>query len=121
LAEAKAKGKVLMIATSKPAVFADRALTALGVRQYFDHVSAASFTPELDSKAAIVARALDMAEADKEQSIMIGDRIYDIEGADANGIPCIGVVNGSMFEQELKENGAAAVVPDFFELAKILL
>lgn len=121
LAAAKEKGKVLLLATAKPEVFAKRCLANLEVDKYFDHVSAACFSPELDSKSAIVARALTMAGADKEDCVMIGDRCYDIEGAHANGIPCVGVVNGSVFEKELFESGADAVCSDFFELRKFLL
>ncbi len=121
LTEAKAKGKVLLLATAKPELFAKRCLVSLGVDGYFDFVSAASFTPELDSKTAIVGRALEMAGADKADCLMIGDRCYDIEGAHNNGIPCVGVVNGSPFEKELKDTGAEAVVADFYELARFLL
>lgn len=121
LKAAKEKGKVLMLATSKPEVFAKRCLKNLGVEEYFDYVSAASFSPELDSKSAIIGRALTMAGADKADCVMIGDRCYDIEGARDNGIPCIGVVNGSVFEKELFETGAKAVLTDFFELRKFLL
>ncbi|MBQ3081048.1 MAG: HAD hydrolase-like protein [Clostridia bacterium] len=121
LEAAKEKGKTVLLATAKPEVFAKRCLKNLGVEQYFDYVSAASFTPELDSKSAIVGRALAMSGADKEDCVMIGDRCYDIEGAHNNGIPCIGVVNGSPFEKELIETGADAVVNDFFALRKFLL
>jgi len=121
LKEAKDKGKVLMLATSKPEIFAKRCLKDLGIEEYFDYVSAASFSPELDSKSAIVGRAIEMSGADKADCLMIGDRCYDIEGAHNNGIPCVGVVNGSPFKKELIETGAAAVVEDFYELAKFLL
>ncbi len=121
LEAAKERGKVILLATAKPELFAKRCLKNLGVEQYFDYVSAACFTPELDSKRAIVGRALAMAGADKADCVMIGDRCYDIEGAHENGIPCIGVVNGSPFEKELYDTGADAVVADFFELRKFLL
>ncbi len=121
LEAAKKSGKVILLATAKPEVFAKRCLKNLGVEQYFDYVSAACFSPELDSKSAIVGRALAMAGANKDDCVMIGDRCYDIEGAHENGIPCIGVVNGSVFEKELYDTGADAVVADFFELRKFLL
>lgn len=121
LEEAKQKGKTIMLATSKPEVFAKKVLDILEVSTYFDYVSAASFTPDLDSKPKIIARAIAMAGADKNDCVMIGDRVYDIEGAKENGIECIGVVNGSDFKNELIDNKAFAVLNDFYELAKYLL
>ncbi len=121
LQKAKANGKTIMLATSKPAVFAEQVLDILEVKQYFDYVSAASFTPDLDSKPKIIARAVAMAGADLVDCVMIGDRIYDIEGARENGLPCIGVVNGSPFEKELCDNKADAVLNDFYALAEFLL
>lgn len=121
LKKAKENGKTILLATSKPAVFAHKTLELFDIQQYFDFVSAASFTPDLDSKPKIIARAMEMAGATPENCVMIGDRIYDIEGARENGLPCIGVVNGSQFEKELIENNAVAVCKDFYELSNYLL
>lgn len=121
LEKAKGKGKVQALATSKPAVFAKQVLDMLGVAEYFDYVSAASFSPDLDSKPKIIGRALAATGADRADCVMIGDRVYDIEGARENGLECIGIVNGSPFRDELVQNGALAVFDDFLELAKYLL
>ncbi len=121
LIKAKAHGKTLLLATSKPEKFVYVVLDYLGIREYFDYVSAASLTPELDSKTAIVGRAIDMCGGDKADCVMIGDRLYDVEGAKNNGIPCIGILNGSDFREELEKAGAAVIAEDFLQLAKILL
>ncbi len=121
LAQAKNCGKVLLLATSKPEKSVYVVLDYLGIREYFDYVSAASFTPELDSKTAIVGRALAMCGGDKAECVMIGDRLYDCEGAANNGIPCIGILNGSELYDELKSAGADIIVENFDTLAKILL
>ncbi|MBR6593554.1 MAG: HAD hydrolase-like protein [Clostridia bacterium] len=121
LKKARAAGKVMLIASSKPEAFVHTVLSHLGVAEYFDHVSAASFSDAHLSKRDIVARAMAMAGASKDDCVMIGDRIYDVEGAADNGIPCVGIVNGSVFKKELTECGAYAVAEDFFELVNILL
>lgn len=121
LTAAKQSGKVNLLATSKPRVFAEQVLELLGVADRFDYVSAASFTPDLDSKPKIIANALAALSADKGASVMIGDRVYDIEGAAENGIDSIGVVNGSRFKDELLQSGATAVVDDFYALSDFLL
>ncbi len=120
-AKAKAQGKVLLIASSKPLPFVKTVLEYLKVDSYFDYVSAADFSSAHLSKATIVAAAMEMAGATPDDCVMIGDRCYDVEGARDNGIPCVGIVNGSFFEKELAETGAVAVAADFNELNKILL
>lgn len=118
---ARSRGKVLLIASSKPLPFVNEVLRYLGVAKYFDYVSAADFSSKHISKAGIVTRAMDMAGASAGDCVMIGDRCYDVDGAKENGIPCVGIVNGSMFENELKECGAIYVAKDFFDLSKFLL
>ncbi len=119
--QAKNAGKVLLIASSKPIYFVNIVLEYLGVAKYFDHVSAADFSSKHLSKSQSVAEAMKMASASAEDCVMIGDRMYDIEGARDNGIPCVGIVNGSIFKQELLDHGANAVADDFYALNKILL
>ncbi len=114
-------GKVLLIASSKPKPFVETVLEYLKVDKFFSHISAASFSDAHLSKATIVAKAMEMAGATADDCVMIGDRIYDVEGARDNGLPCVGIVNGSIFEKELYETGAAAVAADYEELNKILL
>jgi phosphoglycolate phosphatase len=41
---------------------------------------------------------------------MVGDRRHDVEGAQANGIPCIGVLWGIGDRAELDAAGADAVI-----------
>lgn len=118
---AKEKGKVLLIASSKPLPFVKEVLRFLDVAKYFDHAAGADFSSTHLSKAGIVAQALEMAAAPKEESVMIGDRIYDVEGARDNGLPCVGIVNGSIFKEELENCGAVAVAKDFYQLTNILL
>ena len=43
---------------------------------------------------------------------MIGDRENDVEGAAANGIPCLGVLYGYGSAEELENAGAAALSRD---------
>lgn len=119
--KAKAEGKVLLIASSKPLPFVNIVLEFLKVDKYFDYVSAADFTSAHLSKREIVKKAMEMANAAADDCVMIGDRCYDVEGARDNGIPCVGIVNGSIFKEELIDTGAAAVAEDYIELGKILL
>lgn len=59
--------------------------------------------------------------ADKDKAIMIGDRKYDMMGAQMNGIDSIGVLYGYGNREELEKAGATYIVSDIRELSKILV
>ena len=52
---------------------------------------------------------------------MIGDRKYDVFGAAASGIPCLGVGFGYAEPGELEAAGAIAVVDTVADLERYLL
>jgi phosphoglycolate phosphatase len=51
---------------------------------------------------------------------MVGDRKFDVLGARAHDLPCIGVLWGIGTEQELREAGAAALASAPAELPALL-
>ena len=53
--------------------------------------------------------------------VMVGDRYYDIVGARANGIPCIGVLYGYAVPGELEEAGASYLASSVEALKQLLL
>ena len=57
----------------------------------------------------------------KEETAMVGDRKFDIEGAKAFGLTSIGVSFGYAAENELEEAGADYIVDSVEELQEILL
>ena len=52
---------------------------------------------------------------------MVGDRKYDVTGAAACGVPCLGVYYGYAEPGELEAAGAAATVQTVAELSERLL
>lgn len=122
LAELKAAGKIIALATSKPHIYANKILEHFHIRQYFDGV----YGPELDgthnSKAEVIALALDgLNIRDKSDAIMVGDRSYDILGARENGIDAVGVRFGYAKSGELEKSGAQYIADDIDELKRLLL
>ena len=70
---------------------------------------------ELTKEAVLEAtlRAMGVLGGDRasdEPVVLIGDDDYDVAGAAAHGLECIGVAWGSGGEDELRDAGAAAVV-----------
>lgn len=96
----------MFVATSKPAVYANRIVDHFGLRPYFERV----FGSELDGtrvdKRDLLRYALDEANVDPRSAIMIGDRSHDVVGARTNGMTAIGVLYGYGSEAELKGAGA---------------
>lgn len=118
LSKLKAAGYELVLATSKPIVFADKILEKFGLKQYFD----ATFGSELDGtrvkKDEVIAYAFETYPMDKSEAIMVGDRLHDVEGAHKNGIPCIGVTFGYGDRDEHISCGAEYIVDSVSELEK---
>ena len=61
------------------------------------------------AKADVIAYLLQTHRIAPEQAVMVGDRCYDVSGARAFGIPCIGVTFGYGSADELRGAGAAAL------------
>jgi phosphoglycolate phosphatase len=99
-------GRRLFVATSKPAVYAERIIDHFGLRPHFERV----FGSELDGtrveKSDLLEYALKTAAVDPSRSLMIGDRSHDMIGAKHNGMAALGVLYGYGNRDELIEAGA---------------
>jgi len=113
-------GCELILATSKPIVFADMILEKYDLMKYFT----ATFGSELDGtrvkKAEVIGYAHEKLGFDKSQAIMVGDRMHDVEGAHEFGIPCIGVTFGYGDRAEHEACGAEFIVDTVAELGELL-
>jgi phosphoglycolate phosphatase len=112
LAEA---GHRLLIATSKPHVFARRILAHFDLLPLFAAVYGAELTGEHGDKASLIRHLLDTEGRDGD-ACMIGDRRHDVEGAHANGLRAVGVLWGYGSRAELEEAGAEVLVESMPEL-----
>ena len=74
------------------------------------------FEFELDGsnsdKPALLAHGLAVVGVEGDRAIMVGDRAYDIQGAQANGMKALGVSYGYGGLAELQEVGADATICD---------
>ncbi len=101
LSELKARGKKLVVATSKPEETAKKVLRLFGLDKYFDYVAGASPDGTNDLKWQILTRALETVGAVKNASVLVGDRKYDAVGAAICGIDSLGVLWGHGSREEL--------------------
>ncbi|WP_262316493.1 HAD hydrolase-like protein [Lacticaseibacillus parakribbianus] len=111
LASLQEAGYQLNIASAKPEVMLAKILPHFGLRDYFAGVYGATIDESIRStKAAVLAYALENAEALPEASLMIGDRDNDMQGGVQNGTKTLGVLYGFGDETELLDAGANAVI-----------
>lgn len=115
-------GKEIILATSKPEVYAQKILEHFSLDSFFSHICGSLLDGTRTAKSEVIAYALDMAGVkDKSLAVMVGDRKHDIIGAKANDIIAIGVLFGYGSESELNDSGADIIVKTVDELSSLLL
>lgn len=118
----QADGRHLLLATSKPEIFAKRILEYFDLSRYFDFVGGSTLDHTRGSKTAVIRYVLDeYSVSDYDAAVMIGDREHDIIGANQCGIDSIGVLYGYGCRREFEINHAAGIAENITELKKILL
>ena len=121
LAHLREAGKSLMLATSKPEVFARRILDHFSLTSYFDFIGGSDLEQVRGTKAAVIEYVLKSTRTDPADCIMIGDRSHDAVGARENGIGTVGVLWGYGSEKELTDAGVIALASAPLHLEEILL
>lgn len=112
-------GKKVILATSKPTVFANVILEHFNLKQYFTCVVGSELDGSRVKKGDVVAEALRQAGVtDKSVAVMVGDREHDIIGAKENEIDSVGVLYGYGDRTELETAGAGHVVESVKELLR---
>ena len=110
LKQLKEEGKTLILATSKPEIFAIKILKHFNLYNYFDFIVGATMTDLRNKKGDIIKYALNNYNvSEKSSSLMIGDRKQDIIGAKENGLDSLGVLYGYGSYNELNEAGATFI------------
>jgi len=89
LADLRAAGVRLAVATSKPEPTARRVLAHFGLDEYFEVIAGASLDGVRATKRDVMAHALAQLEPLPERVVMVGDRAHDVEGAAAHGIETV--------------------------------
>ncbi|HYH29662.1 MAG TPA: HAD hydrolase-like protein [Pseudonocardia sp.] len=113
-------GLRLATATSKPEELARKIVEGVGIADHFDLIGGADHVTGRVGKAAVVRSVLDRLHLDpaRDPVVLVGDRLHDVEGGAAHGVPTIGVGWGYAEPGELA--GARTVVADLDELAALL-
>ncbi len=122
LEKLKGAGKRVLLATSKPEVFARRILKHFALDSYFDFAGGSTLDHTRDRKAEVIRYVMEQCGiSDPGSAVMIGDREHDVLGAKACGMEAIGVLYGYGSQEELEAAGAAGIARSLEELGAMLL
>jgi phosphoglycolate phosphatase len=124
LTDLKKNGKKVMMTTSKPFALATTVAKSNEIFDLFDGIIGPDLNEKNPSKTVLILKAMDtlgLGEDDRKQCVMVGDRFYDIEGANEAGIDSIGVLYGYGSKDELEKAGATHIAEDVAVLRKLLL
>jgi len=114
------QGRKVLLATSKPTVYAERILDYWHLRSFFHFVAGSELSGERVAKQEVISYALEQCSIPPAEALMIGDRRHDIQGANALGVPCLAVAYGYGDLEELTAAQPAAIVHSVAELQKLL-
>lgn len=124
LADLKAGGKKLAVATSKPENFSVQILEHFHLIDYFEIVCGATMDEKRVNKEEVIAYTLESLRINDERKktvLMVGDREHDIIGAKKNGLDSMGVLYGYGSRGELEAAGADYIAETASEIADRIL
>jgi phosphoglycolate phosphatase len=122
LEELAAAGVPMAVATSKPAVFAERILAAFGIRRWFHAVYGATLDGRIEGKRAVLGAAVAaIGQAERRGSAMIGDHPDDIEAAHGLGLEAVAVAYGYGTAEDLARTQPEHTVADAQALRCLLV
>lgn len=118
----RGRGVRLLVATSKPTVFAERILAHFALAGHFDQVVGSHLDGRRVEKQELIADALaTLSGVTRERAVHVGDRRHDVEGAHANGIAAIAVGWGYGTREELEAARPTALAESVGALGRLLL
>jgi phosphoglycolate phosphatase-like HAD superfamily hydrolase len=119
LADLRAAGVRLAVATSKLETTARRILAHFGLDQHFEVIAGASPDGSRKAKAEVLAHALSQLQPLPETVLMVGDRSHDVEGAAAHGIDAV-VVGWGYGKADFADGAAVTRAATIDELRRVL-
>ncbi len=110
----------LFVATSKPQVYAKPILEHFGLAHYFQGIYGSELDGARSDKRHLLGHLLAEQKLTAAETVMIGDRRHDAEGARANGLTTIWVEWGYGDKAECDEVKPDHICPTIDHLANVL-
>jgi len=118
--ELKASGGKVMLASSAKQKEVDHYLDLLDARDLADGWTSSADVESTKPEPDLVRSALQKADAQASEAVMVGDSPYDVESAKRAGVPTVAVLTGGFSEAELCDAGAREVYESVAELRERL-
>jgi HAD superfamily hydrolase (TIGR01509 family) len=116
---AAAAGMSLVLVTSAPRALAEAFLRAAGLEDAFAAVVSGEDGPAKPDPA-LFQRALEVADVESDRALAVEDAPAGVRAARAAGVQVIGVTADESRAVQLRDAGAAEVVPDLQAVANVL-
>ncbi|MDR2976767.1 MAG: HAD family hydrolase [Streptococcaceae bacterium] len=111
----------LFVASSKHGESLKRNLEILGIAHFFKDVVGSDMVTNYKPHPESIDVLLDKYDLDKNETVMVGDAIFDLQMGKAAGVKTCAVTWGSHAEEKLRAESPDFVAHDNAELTKILL
>jgi phosphoglycolate phosphatase len=111
----------LLVATSKPTVYAQRIVRHFELEPWFRAVHGSELNGRHSDKSDLLAHIVERWSLDPAECVMIGDREFDMRAARRHGMDAIGVLWGYGSPAELLEAGAQTLVSTPAELLELVV
>ena len=115
----KAEGHTLYVASSKPEWMCVEILKHFDLAKYFSMICGATMDTSRTHKEAVIEYLI-QENGRADNMVMVGDTKFDVLGAKAHGILCIGVSWGYGTVEAMQQAGAAAIAETMEDLEKLL-
>ena len=111
----------VVLCTSKPEEYAHRVLRFFEIFDLFDYACGATMDEKTRAtKDEVMAYAFETSGAQREKTLMVGDRKFDINSACKFGLDSVGVTFGYGSKEELKSAGATYIADSAKEIENLL-
>lgn len=120
LTKLRSLGYHLSVASCKPEYQAKSVCEYFGLQEYLDDIFGASQDGSRTNKDQVIQYGFDRLAFNPnrgDRALMVGDRWTDVDGAQAEGIDCLGCGWGYAEPDELLSHGAYRVIDEISQLA----
>ncbi len=119
----KENGVKVAVASSKPIRLIYAVADYLKITDLFDAIVGVKVDDSNHStKADLICEAMDLlGVTDKKKVLMVGDRLFDLDGASGAGVKSCGALWGYGSEEEFKAHNATFIIKNAKELENIVL
>ena len=121
LDDLRTAGFKLFLATSKPRVFARQILDHFKITPYFHTAYGSELDGRLSDKGVLIAHIIQKERLDSSATLMVGDRVYDIEGGKENNVMTAAVAYGYGTPDEINAAKPDVVFESITDISHTLL